>query len=194
MLQLNNGGIFLFPPLIWKFSYKFDYDLLYPKINELFEKIKINSSLEKGQAVSTVSLDQTIQPHTWVELKDFQFWLGEKIHSIRKEYNFSATHSEVTQSWVNRHLNTGETLEHTHHNSTFVASCYLKCPIGSGNIVFKDPLEYHKHAFPLLSEDSFYREVPCATNDVIIFPGWLRHHTQINQTNQERIVLTFNIK
>lgn len=194
MLQLSNGGIFLFPPVIWKFNYEFDHETLYPKINELFEKVKTNSLLENGNALSTVSLDQSIQPHTWSELKDFQFWLGEKIHSLRKEFSFYSAHSEVTQSWANRHYRTGETLEHTHHNSTFVASCYIKCPAGSGNIMFKDPLEYHKHAFPLLSEDSLYKEIPCATNDIIIFPGWLRHKTQINQMDQERIVITFNIK
>ena len=194
MLQLSNGGVFLFPPLVWKFNYDFDLDILYPKINNILNLVKTNSLLEKGNAISTVSLDDKFQPHTWVELSDFQFWLGEKINGIRKEYDFVHNHSTVHQSWVNRHLESGETLEHSHSHSTFVVSCYIKCPPNSGNIEFKDPLEYHKHNFPVIPELSFYKEVQCNTNDVIIFPGWLRHRTQINHTDQERIVMTFNIK
>ncbi len=193
MLQLNNGGIFLFPPLIWKFNYKFDLDILYPKISDALNSVKKNSLLEKGDALSTVSLYKN-QPHTWPELADFQYWLGEKINGIRKEYEFVENHSAVHHSWINRHLTSGETLEHSHSHATFVASCYIRCPPGSGNIEFKDPLEYHKHNFPVIPETSFYKEVNCATNDVIIFPGWLRHRTQANQTDQERIVMTFNIK
>ncbi len=194
MLSLPNGGLFLFPPLIWKHSYEFDLEVLYPKISNIFNLVEKNSELEKGDAISTVSLEDKLQPHTWIELKEFQCWLGGKINEIRKEYDFVINHSEVSQSWVNRHLRTGETLEHSHNNSTFVVSCYIKCPPNSGNIEFKDPLEYHKHIYPVIPELSFYKEVPCQTNDVIIFPGWLRHRTQPNLTDQERIVMTFNIK
>lgn len=193
MLHLNNGGIFLFSPLIWKFNYKFNLDILYPKISDILNSVKENSLLEKGDALSTVSLNKN-QPHTWPELADFQYWLGEKINGIRKEYEFIENHSTVQHSWVNKHLKLGETLEHSHSHATFVVSCYISCPPGSGNIEFKDPLEYHKHNFPVIPETSFYREVSCETNDVIIFPGWLKHRTQPNQTNQERIVITFNIK
>ena len=193
-LQLPNGGIFLFPPLIWKFHYEFNLEVLYPKISNILNLVEKNSSLEKGDALSTVSLEEKFQPHTWSELADFQYWLGEKINGIRKEYEFVENHSTVKQSWVNRHLQSGETLEHTHNHATFVVSCYIKCPPGTGNIEFKDPLEYHKHDFPVIPELSFYKEVPCETNAVVIFPGWLRHRTQPNLTDQERIVMTFNIK
>jgi uncharacterized protein (TIGR02466 family) len=192
--QTNNGGIFLFPPLIWKFSYQFDYKVLQPKFNDLFDQVELNSILEKGNALSTVSLPISKQPHGWSELADFQNWLGEKINHIRTEFEFYETHSEVQNSWVNRHLQGGETLAHSHSYSTFVASCYVQCPPNSGNIEFKDPLEYHKHCFPIIPEYTFYKEVECNTNDVIIFPAWLIHRTQPNNTSQERIVMTFNIK
>lgn len=195
MLQpQNNGGVFLFPPLIWKFNYEFDLQILRPKFNELFDQVEGNSLLEKGNALSTVSLENSKQPHRWAELADFQNWLGEKINHIRKEYDFLYNHSEVQQSWVNRHRLGGETIEHSHCYTTFVVSCYIMCPAGSGNIEFKDPLEYHKHSFPVIPEFTFYKELECNTNDVIIFPGWLVHRTQPNKTDQERIVMTFNIK
>lgn len=194
MLQLNDGGLILFPPVVWKYKYDFDLDLLYPKINNLFNQVKINSVLETGEALSTVSLPIQIQPHTWQELENFQFWLGEKISYIRTQLAFNDEHSQVINSWVNKHQKSGRTIEHSHHNTTFVVSAYVKCPEGSGNIEFKDPLEYHKQGFPLVSDDPFYREVLCETNDVLIFPGWLKHRTQTCNVDDERIVITFNIK
>ena len=194
MQQRSNGAIDLFTPLVWKFQYEFDLNTLYPKIQKVFDSVKINSALEKGAALSTVSVDQNIQPHTWMELEHFQIWLGGKIATIRNEYEFVNGYSEVTQSWCNRHYRGGYTEEHTHSFGTFVASCYLKCPAGSGNIEFKDPLEYHKGSMPIIPELSLYKEVQVQTNDVVIFPGWLKHRVQPNNTDDERLVMTINIK
>lgn len=194
MLQLSNGAIHLFPPLIYKFKYEFNLAELQPKIDHLFSLVEKNSSLETGDALSTVSVDQALQPHTWMELSGFQNWLGGKIAEIRNINEFVNGYSEVTQSWCNRHGLGGETLEHTHTFGTFVASCYIKAPPNSGNIEFKDPLEYHKTSFPIIPEISLYKEVPVETGDVCIFPGWLKHRVQPSRTTEERIVMTFNIK
>lgn len=189
-----DGGLYVFPPLVWKYTYEFDLDTLRPKLEDLFAKVEQNSSLEKGNAVSTVTVDPAFQPHTWMELEKFQMWLGTKIAEVRNCYKFTKNYSEVINSWCNRHYQGGYTEEHSHTYGTFVASCYLSAPDNSGNIEFKDPLEYHKACFPIIPETSLYSEVKVSTNDVLIFPGWLKHRVQANQTDRERIVMTFNIK
>lgn len=194
MLQLNDGGVVLFPPYIWKFQYDFNYIELKPKIDNLFSLVEKNSKLEKGDAISTVSVNQELQPHTWEELAKFQQWLGATFESIKDTYRFVERQSQVTQSWVNRHGFGGITEEHNHNFSTFVVSCYLNCPVNSGNIEFKDPLEYHFASWPIEPEEILYKEIPVTTNDVIIFPGWLRHRVQPNRSQENRYVMTFNIK
>ena len=191
---LNNSGIQLFPPLVWKFSYDFDISAIRQKLDNLLSLVEYNSPLEQGNAISTVGVDQRLQPHTWDEMAHFQLFLGGKIAEIRREYQFGMNHSEVTQSWFNQHFRDGNTLEHNHSFVTFVASCYVSCPPDSGNIEFKDPLEYHKQSWPIVPEQSLWREVEVATNDVLIFPGFLKHRVLPNNTDQERIVMTFNIK
>jgi uncharacterized protein (TIGR02466 family) len=194
VLQLNNGGLFLFPPEIYKFKYEFNKEVLLPKIQNLFGQVDENSKLEYGDALSTVSVNENLQPHTWDELANFQNWLGGKIADIRREHRFSYTYSEVTRSWFNRHMNGGLTVEHNHNNATFVVASYIKLPPNSGFIQFKDPLEYHKNLFPIHPEETLYRTLPCEENDVLIFPGYLKHRVEPNNTDQERIVMTFNIK
>lgn len=194
MLQLNNGSVILFPPYIWKYQYPFDLNRLKPKIDNLFSLVEENSKLEKGNAVSTVAVDQHYQPHTWEELSEFQNWLGYNFEHIKDSYKFVERQSQVTQSWINRHGFGGITEEHNHNFSTFVVSCYIDCPPDSGNIEFKDPLEYHFTSWPIEPEEVLYKEVPVSTNDVLIFPGWLRHRVQPNRSNKDRYVMTFNIK
>lgn len=183
----------LFPSLVWKLQYEFEWSKFETRVENLFSLVERNSNLEKGDAVSTVSLPQHLQPHTWFELKEFQERLGLAIDDIKKEYQFVDKKSHVDQSWVNRHGLGGETLEHSHNKVTFAVAAYLRCPVNSGNIVFKDPLEYHKHNFPIYPEESAYREIQVKTNDVLIFPGWLKHYVKPNQSNKSRYVLTLNI-
>jgi ectoine hydroxylase-related dioxygenase (phytanoyl-CoA dioxygenase family) len=37
-----------------------------------------------------------------------------------------------------------------------------------------------------------WKEIPTVTGDVLIFPSWLRHRTQVNNSNEKRWVLTSN--
>lgn len=188
------GPLHLFTPTIWRYQYQFDWACLKPKIDHLFFNTQKNSELEKGDAVSTVSSNSSIQPHTWIELDNFMQWLDTVIPSIAKYLNFQNLEQRVTNSWINRHNFGGETIEHNHNNVIFVVSCYLKCPPQSGNIVFKDPLEYHKSHWPIFPEQHLYSEVPVTTNDVLIFPGYLKHYVTKSVSDDSRYVMTLNIK
>ena len=44
-----------------------------------------------------------------------------------------------------------------------------------------------------LLDNNLWKEVPVKTGDVLFFPGWINHRTQENTTNEERIVMTYNI-
>lgn len=188
------GPIHLFSPTIWKYQYNFDWLQLEPKVDNLFRQVKKNSDLEKGAAWSTVACKPYLQPHTWIELQNFMQWLDTIIPSIAKSLGFQDLEQRVSQSWINKHYMGGETIEHSHNNTYFVVSCYLKCPINSGNIVFKDPLEYHKSHWPVYPEEHMCIEIPVTTNDVVIFPGYLKHYTMPSASNDTRYVMTLNIK
>lgn len=194
MVVPTHNALDIFPSYIWKFKYDFDLSVIYPKIQQIFSLVDNNSLLEDGDALSTAWLDQSLQPHTWIELAHFQETLGIELETIKDQYKFIDRQSRVLNSWCNRHGRGGYTKEHNHNFSTFVASCYLKCPPGSGNIEFRNPLEYHLNNFPMAADDNLFVEVPVEQNDVLIFPGWLKHRVQPSRTDEERIVLTINIK
>jgi uncharacterized protein (TIGR02466 family) len=155
--------------------------------------------LESGDAVSTVMHNVNGQPHTWIENKRFVEFLHANLPNIQKEFGLLPEKLSIANSWINRHSRGGETLEHTHPGVDLVVSSYLYCPPNSGNLIVRDPLEYHKwSSYHYVSEDDVYPypwiEVPVKTNEILIFPGWLVHKTQKSNTDINRYVMTINLK
>jgi len=190
---VHNGiNVDPFPKLIWKFKYEFPYDDIISRIADLAKETPKNSKLEAGAAFSTVAAPFD-PPHTWPELHDFRKWLQGPLDFVWKHNNFKQYNTGVINSWINIHQKNGVTLEHNHNHTPFVITAYLKLPKGSGFIEFRDPLEYHKTNTPIEPEEELWKSIPCETNDILIFPGWLKHRTQPNLTDNDRIVLTMNI-
>jgi hypothetical protein len=42
-------------------------------------------------------------------------------------------------------------------------------------------------------EPNLWKQLEVSTNDVLIFPAWINHRTQENLTDEDRIVLTYNV-
>jgi uncharacterized protein (TIGR02466 family) len=189
--------------IIIRLNYNFEFERkLKVKCDESLNYSNDHSDkvlLESGDAVSTVMHNINGQPHTWVENKRFVEFLNANLPNIQKEFKLINNSLTIANSWMNRHSMGGETLEHSHPGIDLVVSSYLYCPPNSGNLVIRDPLEYHRwssyhdaslhkdHAYPWI-------EIPVKTNDVLIFPGWLVHKTEKNSTNIDRYVMTTNLK
>jgi len=87
---------------------------------------------------------------------------------------------------------------HTHPFSFLSGVFYLKAPENCGNIVFIEP----KPQSEVLSPP---RTTKCSVhlahsvqwkpieNSLIFFPSWLQHEVQTNNSNEDRVVISFNI-
>ena len=105
-----------------------------------------------------------------------------------------------TSSWANLHQHGQTTGEHSHCGgavkSHVSVAYYLKKPANSGNILFTDPLEYIHKMSPVHVYDetlgSPYSEVQAEQFDLVIFPSWLKHHTQPNMSQEDRVAISIN--
>jgi uncharacterized protein (TIGR02466 family) len=190
----NSNAINPFPPYIFKYHYDFDWDTIKDKVYHTFDITPNVSALEIGNSKSTL-FDQASPPHEWPELSDFFQWLNNPLTEVwnAMNYNWYAKKTGYQNSWFNIHRNGGETLEHQHAYTELVVTCYLQLPKDSGYIEFRDPLEYHKAHTPIVHEKELWKPVPATTGDILIFPGWLKHRTQPNITDDDRIVMTVNV-
>lgn len=152
--------------------------------------------LEIGEARSSVS-NQANAPHKHPAFKSFFDWQ----HEIATEILFGQLLLEsympywITNSWVNCHKKGGWTYAHAHGMCSLSIAAYLQMPENGGYLMIKDPhfdlrSIQRKNRNPGSLEE--YQPVTAVTGDVLFFPGWLQHQTQMNMSDDERWVLTTN--
>jgi uncharacterized protein (TIGR02466 family) len=188
-------------PLILKDHFdNLDWSIIKPKCDWLFSQIENNknSYLEKDGGISSVSLQNSndTQPHTWAEFSKLQEWLNPRIDEAITRFQLMKQPYKVSNSWINKHPPGSWTDEHCHKGTQLTMAIYLQVPENSGRIVFKDPLEYHWWGDPSdarYEKDGNWYPVNVVEGDVVIFPGWLQHKTEVNNSNEDRYVLTINL-
>lgn len=193
-------------PYLYKTSFKFDFsDSLRNKIDnfvEISRKItKENNleTLEKNGGVTTALLNDPYfrGPHTWDEFTPLNMFLQDSVNEVLYEWGIDLhLQKQIEGSWVNVHPPGGYTDEHRHHSVLISCVFYLDVPEGSGDFLVRDPLEIYKLNLPVKNtywDTELWKSVNVKTNDLLLFPGWLQHKTERNNSNNNRYVITWNI-
>ena len=191
-------------PYIYKSSYDFNFQTVKNKVqdyirhaDEKIQKENINTH-EKDGAVTTVVLCKEDPPHNWEEFKSFrEDWLYGKIDELWSMWRMIPMRRQLDSSWLNVHPTGGYTEEHHHQNVQIAVSCYLDVPEGSGRFMVKNPLQVYKMNEPLVYD--YYPNqyewdyIDVKTNDVLFFPGWLTHKTEVNKVENDRYIMSLNV-
>jgi uncharacterized protein (TIGR02466 family) len=105
----------------------------------------------------------------------------------------------IKNMWVNVNGYGHFNKPHIHDNSLFSGVYYVKCNKDSGNICFENPAinhRYHMNTGMFLSNtligSSECKYAP-TERQLIMFPSWLLHYVEPNQSNEDRISIAFNI-
>ena len=102
--------------------------------------------------------------------------------------------------WINVNGRGSFNLPHVHPFSLVSAVYYVDVPKDSGRLVFENPIQQHDYVMkPDIVErfngiNSGYWNVEPETGDLIIFPSWLRHWVEPNNTDENRISIAFNLQ
>ena len=85
---------------------------------------------------------------------------------------------------------------HNHVGAVFSGVYYVHAEENQGNIQF-ERMDGAESFLPDYVEKQTYYSAgratyPCKTNGLLIFPGWLKHSVQGNQSNIDRISISFN--
>jgi len=86
---------------------------------------------------------------------------------------------------------------HNHQNCYLSSAYYIKKPKNSGHITFFDPKEAKTYRFPEVEKHTPYSAesvtIEAEEGDLLIFPSYLYHDVGVNLSDEERIVVSFNI-
>ena len=137
-----------------------------------------------------------------LEDEDPQFFT-HSISSILNEsfndmgWNLQKNKSKITAMWSIINPKNASNARHIHPNNNISSAYYVTAPENSGDIVFYDPRSANTIRAPIssnankLNSNSF--TVQPKEGLLILFPSYLHHSVNRNDSEEERIVISFNI-
>lgn len=133
------------------------------------------------------------------KFKEIISYLNEKIIKILEEKEkISNFDLDWMDCWYTIYYKGNNVEEHFHPNSIISGVFYLKCPENCGNIIFFDT-NYHYKNFCLntspLKTFTYPKSFSLKPEEgmLVLFPSWLTHKTEINMSDDERVIIAFNI-
>ena len=104
---------------------------------------------------------------------------------------------KISSMWTIINPTNASNARHIHSNNFISAAYYLKAPENCGDIHFYDPREQNIIRTPIIKETNKLNlqviNIMPKEGLLVLFPSYLYHSVGINKSNEERIVLSFNI-
>ena len=180
-----------FPTLIYAEDFKLN-------TNELAQNIinwsKQNPGLKKTNVNGWHSETDMHQKPEYKPLVDELFKMVHQVFNAE----FLDKQPVLGNMWANINYKGGYNKPHVHPNSVFSGVYYVKTPPKCGNLVCNDPRPGIQTCMPSRKKEEppkyLWREVHLQPqeNRALIFPAWLWHNVQPNESNDIRISVSFN--
>lgn len=117
--------------------------------------------------------------------------------------------SQPLMGWANKNPAGAFNHAHVHPRALLSAVIYLQVPAGSGEVVFLDPRPQSQYGGSYgrwrpsaetetgraIARDCFQpkHSLMPRTGELLLFPGWLHHYVDVNESSMPRLSVAFNI-
>lgn len=142
--------------------------------------------------------DARPQPHQLPEFQTVCDWISRHAKAYWDQMPYYPDVTPVIyQSWVTRYGTGGGIRSHNHGIPIdLVAAFYISSTHDQGRLILEHPLELllstQPYKIPRDQPSKFNHSMLVQTGDLVIFPSWMKHHSEPNLTNDPRIVLTID--
>ena len=104
---------------------------------------------------------------------------------------------QITSMWSIINKKDASNSRHIHSNNYISAAYYVKAPENCGDIIFYDPREANVIRKPNILEpnklNANIMNISPKEGLLVLFPSYLHHSVDFNKSNDERVVISFNI-
>jgi len=132
-------------------------------------------------------------------LKNFISAISNNIGAAVKDmdWDLEVQAVKITSMWAIINKERAFNERHHHGNSSLSAAYYVKAEKNAGDLIFFDPRQANVFHHPTSKEaNSLNCQVQSVTpraGTLVLFPSYLEHKVAENFSNEERIVVSFNI-
>lgn len=187
----------LFPTPIWTMqleNYKIINEQMYDfiKNNQIDDQKGINKSNIRGWHSKDFNLKEK-------EPRSFISFISSSIEQVMIDMNWEREKQKIKISNMWAIINTGGStnVRHQHGNSSISGAYYVRAPKDCGDIVFYDPRPAPVYSYPkAISSNLLNAQVNGISpkeGALVLFPSYVDHSVNENLSNEERIVISFNI-
>ena len=189
----------LFPVPIFHYKIKNFKEINQELLNYILElqkkdKIGNNRSNRGGWHSPNFDLVNEGPPINFInEFKDFL----KNIITNEFGWEYLPNKQRIVAMWAIINKKNSYNVIHNHQNCYLSSAYYVKKPQNSGDITFFDPTEAKTYRFPEKERNTNYSTqtvtIKPEEGDLLIFPSYLYHAVEINSSNEDRVVISFNI-
>ena len=125
--------------------------------------------------------------------------INHHIEDVFTKYGwiYDITKVKCTSMWAIINKKGNFNIEHTHSNNYLSAAYYVKAPDNCGNFKVTNPNSINRNFFPKSNKSTEFNAktatIEIKEGDLLIFPAYLPHSVEENKSNDERIIVSFNL-
>ena len=187
-----------FPTPVWTTNLD-DYKTIneqmynYIKSNKKNDEIGISKSNVKGWHSNDFNLSDK-------DPQNFIAFILPAIENVMNDMNWDKEKqtAKISNMWAIINTGGSANLRHQHGNSTISGAYYVRAPQDCGDIVFYDPRPAPIYSYPNVKSVNFLNAqvngISPVEGALILFPSFLDHSVNENKSNEERVVISFNIR
>lgn len=196
-IALEIGIQGLFPSPVWSVLFD-DRESFNAKLLQLAQQMRSNDP----RGVNNTNLKGWQSPNNLQILPEFEemnLRILQVCKRIAESQHFEPDTLLQHQAWVNISPPGASNKLHYHANCHFSGVYYisLKAP-ECGSIYFRDPrIASRMFTSPITRQTDFTAEevrMRPEEGRMYIFPGWLEHGVEENQSNEDRVSISFNVR
>ena len=137
-----------------------------------------------------------------LELEQPRFFVNSiapQLNSVLTDMGWDIKKQEVkiTGMWAIINKKNASNSMHIHSNNYISSAYYVKAPKNCGDIVFYDPRFAATYRYPKIAKtnklNSNIVSFEPKEGMLVLFPSYLQHSVNLNKSNKERVVISFNI-
>jgi uncharacterized protein (TIGR02466 family) len=189
----------IFPTLIYEVDFpnfeeiKEDvFNVVLPHFNDPFENKKRVDHFSDGTTIKTLSTKFDV--HKNPKLNFLVEFIETHCKIYWKDSGYTNTIDPyITVMWALLTSKGGFTAPHNHNPWPIGGAFYVNADNGTGDLFLENPLEMLLGKQPVdIDGPTIYTErIKVKSGKLVLFPGWMRHHSQTNTTDGQRMVLGF---
>ena len=183
------------------FKYKFDkFKKFNKELADYIYKLRSedNVGLTKSNRGGWHSKNFKLNDKNSIQFK-FALELQKYILDVFQNYGWKTEQKkiQIKEMWAIINKKNDFNVIHTHPNCYLSSAYYVRAPKNCGKFLLENPNQAQRHYFPQIANKNELN-MPIAgfdvsEGDLLLFPGYLPHKVAKNESDEDRIVISFNV-